>query len=104
MDVHHNTSFRFILKDDSISSTSRTRIHSCSSKGVGLWLVVKPFIHLFHIAHFTFTSKLHFCFNLIQPSAFNFFMCESEHGLDAFGTHLACCLFGGQWIATHDVI
>jgi len=31
-------------------------------------------------------------------------MCECGHGLDAFGTHLTCCLFRGQWIVTHNVI
>jgi hypothetical protein len=31
-------------------------------------------------------------------------MCECGHMLDAFGTHLACCLFGGQQIITHDAI
>ncbi len=65
MDFHHETSFRSILEDDSISSASRTCICSCSSKGVGLWLVVKSSMHLFHIAHFTFTLALHFCFGFI---------------------------------------
>ncbi len=32
MDIHHNTSFRSILEDDSIPSTSRADICSCSSK------------------------------------------------------------------------
>ncbi len=31
-------------------------------------------------------------------------MYECGHGLDAFGTHLVCCLFGGQQIATNDTI
>jgi len=33
MDIHHDTSFRSILKDDSISSTSKVYIHYCSNKG-----------------------------------------------------------------------
>jgi hypothetical protein len=45
-----------------------------------------------------------FCLSLIQPSAFSFFTCECGHGLDVFGTHLIRCLFGGQQIATHEVI
>jgi len=52
MDIHHDTSFRFIMEDDSISLTSIIRVHFCSGKGAGLWLVVKPSIHSFHIAHF----------------------------------------------------
>jgi hypothetical protein len=65
MDIHHDTSLRFILDDDSISSTSRTHIHSCSGKGARPWLVVRPFICSFRIAHFIFTSMLHFHFGLI---------------------------------------
>jgi hypothetical protein len=34
MDFHHDTSFRYILKDDSISLASKICIHSCSGKGV----------------------------------------------------------------------
>jgi hypothetical protein len=104
MDVHHDTSFKSILKYDSISFAFRIHICSCSNKRAGLWLVAKLFIHSFHIAHFTFTSKLHFCLNLIQPSTSSIFTCECGHGLDAFNTHLVRCLFGGQWIATHDAI
>jgi hypothetical protein len=44
MDFHHDTSFRSILEDDSISLTFKIHIHSCLGKGVGLWLVVG---HLF---------------------------------------------------------
>jgi hypothetical protein len=55
MDIHHDTSFRSILEDDSISSTFKAYIHFCLGKGAGLWLVVRPFIRLFHIAHFIFT-------------------------------------------------
>jgi len=104
MDIQHDTSLKFILEDDSISSTFKACIYSCSSKGAWLWLVAKPFICSFCIAHFTFTSTLCFCFGLIQPSTFNLFTCECGHMLDAFSTHLIHCPFGGQWIATHDTI
>jgi hypothetical protein len=66
------------------------------ARGHGLWLIVKPSIHSFRIVHFTFTSALHFCFNLIQPSTFSLFKCECGHGLDASNTHLTCCPFGGR--------
>jgi hypothetical protein len=93
MDIHHDTSLMCILEDDSIFLTSRARIYSCSSKGVGLWLVVRPFICLFRIAHFIFTLALHFCLSLIQPSRFSLFTCKCAHKLDAFGMHLIRCLF-----------
>jgi hypothetical protein len=95
MDIHHDTSLRSILKDDSISSTFKARIHFCSSKGARLWLVARSSIHSFCIAHSTFTLVLRFHFGLIQPLAFSLFTCEHGHGLDAFGTHLSCCAFGG---------
>ncbi len=104
MYIQHNTSIKSVLEDDSISSTSRTCICSYLSKGAGLWLVVNPSIHSFHIAHSTFTSALHFHLDSIQPSTFSFYTCECGHKLDAFGTHLVRCPFGGQWIATHDTI
>jgi hypothetical protein len=93
MNVHHDTSLS-ILKDDSISSTSKTRIPPYSCKGPRLWLVVRPFICSFCIVCSTFTSVLCFRLNLIQPSPFSLFTCECGHGLDAFNTHLACCPFG----------
>jgi len=65
MDIHHDTSLRSILKDDFISSTSRTCICFYLGKGVRLWLVAKPSIHLFRITHSTFTSTLRFHLNLI---------------------------------------
>jgi hypothetical protein len=65
MDIHHDTSFWSILEDDSIPSASKVRIHSYSGKGMGLWLIARPFICSFHIAHFTFTLMLCFCFGLI---------------------------------------
>jgi hypothetical protein len=65
MDIHHNTSLRCILEDDSISLASKAYIHYFSSKGVGLKLDIKSFIHLFRITHYTFTSALHFDLNLI---------------------------------------
>jgi hypothetical protein len=104
MDIHHDTSLRSILKDGSISLTSKARICFSLSKGARLQLVAKPFIRSFHIAHSTFTSTLHFCLGLLQPSTFSIFTCECGHKLDAFGTHIACCPFGGQRIATHDAI
>jgi hypothetical protein len=35
MDIHHDTSLKSILGDDSIFSTSKAHICSCSSKGYG---------------------------------------------------------------------
>jgi hypothetical protein len=92
MDFHHDTSFRSILEDDSISLTSKADIHFCSSKGAWLWLVVKPSIRSFYITHFTFTSTLCFHLGLIQSSASSFFTCECGHGLDTSGTHLISLL------------
>jgi len=86
MDIHHNTSLTSILEENSISSTSRAHICSCSGKGARLWLIHKPSI---------FISTLHFHLGLIQPLTFNLFMCEHGHGLDASGTHLIRCPFGG---------
>jgi hypothetical protein len=94
MDIPHDTSLRSILEDDSISLASRTHICFCSNKGIGLWLIARPFIHLFYIAHSTFTLALHFHLGLIQPSACSLLTCECGHGLDAFNTHLVCCSFG----------
>jgi hypothetical protein len=65
MDIHHDTSFKYILEDDSISLASKAHIRSCFGKGVGLWLVPKPFIYSFHITHSTFTLTLRFRFDLI---------------------------------------
>jgi hypothetical protein len=104
MDIHHNTSLQSILEDDSISLSLRTCIHFCLGKGVKLWLVVWPFICSFHITHSTFTSTLCLRFNLIQPLASSFLMCECGHKLDTFSMHLVRCLFGSQRITTHDVI
>jgi hypothetical protein len=104
MDYHHDTSLKSILEDDSISLASKTHICFYSNKGARLWLVVRPSIHLFCITHFTFTSALCFRLDLIQLSASILFTCECEHGLDAFGTQLARCPFGGQWITTHGTI
>jgi hypothetical protein len=63
MDIHYDTSLKFILEDDFISSTSRTRIHFCLGKRARLWLVAMPYICSFHIAHSIFTWTLCFCFN-----------------------------------------
>jgi hypothetical protein len=100
MDIHFDTSLRFILEDDSISSASKACIRSCSSKGARLWLIVRPSLYLFHIAHSTFTSTLRFCLGLIQLLTSSLFTCECEHRLDAFDMHLIRCSFGGQRIAT----
>ncbi len=97
MDIHHNTSFRFILEDDFISSASKARICSCSGKGVGLWLVARSFIRSFHITHSTFTLALHFHLALIQPSASSLFMCKHGHMLDASGTHLVRLVDSHTW-------
>ncbi len=99
-----DTSFKSILENDSIFSTFRVHICSCSSKGAELWLITRPSICSFYITNLTFISTLHFCLDLIQPSTSNFFMCECGHKLDASSTHLTRCLFGGQLIFTHDVI
>jgi hypothetical protein len=65
MDIHHDTSLRFILEDDSISLASRAHIRYFLGKGARLWLAIKPSIHLFHIAHSTFTLALRFPLGLI---------------------------------------
>ncbi len=65
MDIHHDTFLRSILGDDFISLAFRTHICSYSGKGPRLWLIARPSIRSFHIAHFTFTSMLRFHFNLI---------------------------------------
>jgi hypothetical protein len=96
MDIHHDSSLKCILEDDSISSASKAQICSYLSKGARLWLVVTPFIHLFYIAHYIFTLVLRFRFNLIQLLAFSLFTCECGHGLDSFDIHLTCCLFESQ--------
>jgi hypothetical protein len=103
MDIHHDTSFRSILEDDSIFLASKTCIRSCSGKGAGLWLIVKPSICFLHY-YFIFTSTLHFRLSLIQPLAYSLFTCECGHDLNASNTHLARCLFRGQRISTHDFI
>jgi hypothetical protein len=86
------------------SSSSEAHIFFCLGKEVGLSLIVRPSIHSFPIAHFTFTSMLHFCLSLFQPSTSSLFMCECGHELNASNTHLTSCLFGCHMIATHDAI
>jgi hypothetical protein len=93
MDIHHNTSLRSILEDDSISLASRACIRFCSSKGVGLYLIVRPSINSLCITHYIFTLALCFHLSLIQPSASGLLICECGHRLDASGTHLAHCPF-----------
>jgi hypothetical protein len=102
MNIHHNTSFKSILEDDSISLASKAHICFCSVKGTKLWLIVRPSIHSFCITHSTFTLALCFHLNLIQPLASCLLTCECGHGLDVSGMHLAHCPFRGQRIATHD--
>ncbi len=104
MDMHHDTVFRCILKDDFISSTFKACIHFYSDKGVGLWLVARSSICSFHIAHFIFILALRFCLGLIQLLTFNLITCECEHRLNASGMHLICCPFEVQLIVTHDAI
>jgi hypothetical protein len=104
MDIHHDTSLRFILEDDSISSTFKVCIHFCSGKGARLWLIFRSYICSFRITHSTFTSTLCFHLRLIQPSASSLFTCDYEHGLDASNMHLVHCPFAAQQIATHDAI
>jgi hypothetical protein len=104
MDIHHDTSFTYILEDGSISLASIANIRSCLCKGARLWLIVRPYICSFHITHFIFISALCIRFGLIQPLASNLLMCECGHGLDASSTHLVHCPFGSQQIATHDAI
>jgi hypothetical protein len=79
-------------------------IHFCLGKRTGLRLIAKPYICSFCITHSIFTSSLCFHLSLIQPSTYTLIMCECEHGLDASSMHLTRCLFGGQWITTHDAI
>jgi hypothetical protein len=56
------------------------------------------------LAHFIFTSALHFYLGLIQPLTFSLLTCECGHGLDASNMHLTHCPFRGQPITTHDAI
>jgi hypothetical protein len=104
MDMHHDTSFRCILKDDFIFSAFKIYIHFCSDKEVELWLVARPSICSFHIAHFIFILALCFCLGLIQPLTFKLITCECGHRLDASGMHLIRCPFKVQLIVTHDAI
>ncbi len=104
MEFHHNMSLRSNLEDDSISSTSKAHICYYLGKGARLLLVTKPSIHSFHIANSTFTLVLCFRFDFIQPLTSSLLTCECGHGLDTYGTHIICCLFGGPWITTHDTI
>jgi hypothetical protein len=65
MDIHHDTLFKFILEDDSIYSTSKTRIRFCSNKGAGLWLIIRPSIYLLCITfYFHFSVAFSFSFDL----------------------------------------
>ncbi len=85
-------------------SFSKAHISFYSNKGMGLWLIIKSSIYSFHITHSTFILTMWFHLDLIQPSTSNLLTCECEHELNVFGTHLAHCPFGSQWIITHDAI
>jgi hypothetical protein len=63
MDFYHDTSFRSIL--NSIFLAYKIHICFCLGKEIGLWLVAKPSIFSFHIAHSIFILMLRFCFGLI---------------------------------------
>jgi hypothetical protein len=55
MDIHHDTSFKFILEDDSISLAFKTYIHSCLGKTEGYgWL----FNHLSIHSHILFSPHI----------------------------------------------
>jgi hypothetical protein len=84
MDINHDTSLRFILENDFISSTSKDHVRSCSGKGAWLWLVTRPSICSFCITHFIFTSTLHFHLGLINLQHL-IFSCVS---VDTSWTHL----------------
>jgi len=86
------------------SWSSRAHICSCLGKEAGLWLIIRPYIHLFHITYFALILMFCFYLGLIQPLASSLFTCECGHGLKAFSMHLTSCLFKGQWITTHDAI
>jgi hypothetical protein len=89
-----------MLEGDSISLAFKAHIHSCLGKEVWLWLIVRPSIYSFCIAHFIFTLALCFHLGLFQPSASSFLTCEYGHMLDAFGMHLIHCPIEGQQITT----
>jgi hypothetical protein len=74
MDIHHDTSLMSILEDDSISLASKIHIHFCLGKGARLWLIARPSISSFRIAHSIFTSTLCFHFDLIEPLTLNLLM------------------------------
>jgi hypothetical protein len=59
----------------------------CLLKELIIWLVVRPFICSFHIAHSTFILMMGFHFGLIQLSASNPFTCECEYKLDVSSMH-----------------
>jgi len=104
MNIHHDTSFRFILEEDFIFLTFKICNRSCLNKGARLWLIARSYICSFCITHFIFTSTLCFRLGSIQPSTFSLFTCEYDHELDASSTHLTDCSFESQQIITHDAI
>jgi hypothetical protein len=64
-------------------------------EGATLWLIIKPSICSFYIAHFTFILALCFHFSLIQPLASCIITCECGHGLNVSSTYLTHCPLGG---------
>jgi hypothetical protein len=103
MDIHHDTSFRSVLEDDSFLMLLEPTFAFVGAKGgamVDYWAIYMYVPHrtlYFHINN-------NFCLSLIQPSKSSLFMCECGHGSNASGTHLTCCPFKGQQIATHNTI
>ncbi len=65
MDIHHNTSFKPILEDDSIFSISKSTSTFVQARGHGYGWLLGHLFYLFCIAYFTFTSTMCFCFSLI---------------------------------------
>jgi hypothetical protein len=57
MDIHHDTSFRSILEDDSISFISKSCIHFCLGKGG------KVMVDYWSIYSFVLYFTLYFHFN-----------------------------------------
>ncbi len=80
MNFHHDTSLRSILENDSISSSSRAHICSCSGKG-NKAMVGCQAIYLF-ILHHTLYFHLSIAFSLQfdQPSTSSTFTCEWDMG------------------------
>jgi hypothetical protein len=89
MDIHHNKSLRSILEDDSISLASKACIRFCSSKGMKLWLIIRPSICSFHIA-------LYFHLNIVFLSQFDSTLTFSLFTCECFDTHFTQYPFKGN--------